>query len=185
MKDQLSSLIEEHTKEVSIPAEKTGTVHNEILSSIQGGISSAISKGDIGNVMNLFSDGANDKNVTSNPLFGSISNNLLGGLEKKSGLSKGDSESIVSKVLPTILGQFSKKVGDSSDKSIDMNSVIKSISGGKSGAGIDFNDILGQFMKGNGGGIDLGSIAGSLISGGGKSKGGGILKMLSGLFGKK
>lgn len=190
MIDQLLSLIQENTqdavvKNTSVPDEHNEEIQKEILNSIQGGLSSAISGGNIGGVMDLFSQGANAQNVAGSPMVNNISQNLIGTLGQKFGLSKEVSENIVASVLPLVISQFTKKVADPNDTSIDMNSVVKAATNNKKASGVDFNDILGKFSQGKGAELDLGSIAGSLLSGGSEKSGGGIINIISGFFKKR
>ncbi len=190
MKQQLMDLVMQNTQDAvvnntEVPNEYNHDVQQEITESIQSGLTSSLSGGNLDGVMELFTKGAKQESLAGNPVLTNITDQIVGNLGKKFGISPGIASNIAGSVLPGVLNQFSKKVADPSDKSINMNDVIGSLTGGKGSSGIDFNDILGSLIKGKTGGIDLGKIAGELLnpSGGKKKKSGGLLSILKGLFG--
>ncbi len=188
MLEQLLGLVQNFTQESvvknsGIPNEHNEGIQNEIMNSITGGLSSAVSGGNLDRIMDLFSKGGTGSSISDNPIVGGITKSVVENLSEKFGISPTVAKNIAAGSIPLIISHFSKKVADPDDSSVDMNSVIGSLTNG-GGSGVDFNDILSKFTSGNGGSLDLSSIAGNLLSGSGSSSksGGGLLGALSGLF---
>jgi len=191
MLEQLLKVVQEQAQSAivnnqNIPNEHNSAVTNEVMSAIQNGLSGAIQNGNLSDVMSLFSQGGNQQQISSNPIVNMISQNLISTLGQKFGINPQTAQSLVASILPSVLSKFSQQTADPNNSSIDMNTVISSLTGGKGAAGVDFNGLLNQFTGGQGGKVDIAGIAGQLLSNQGGNQGaGGILGTLTNLFGKK
>lgn len=145
----------------AIPNDKNNAVISEIGSSIVSSLTQAASKGNLKDITGLLQGGSNMNALASNPLVSTIISNVVKQVSTKFGLPAATVQSVANSLIPTVLSQFSKKVSDPNDKSLDLNSVIGALSGGK-------------------GGLDIAGLAGQILGGGGSSKGG----LLGGLLGK-
>lgn len=151
MINQLLKIVQDNTiqsvvNNKAIPNNLNSDVQKEFMSSIQNGITSAVSSGDIGNLMNLFGKGAKNQSLARNPIYKSISQSLVTNLIGKFGMSNSMANSIVKSTLPLIFNQFSQKLADPNDKSLDLNKIVQSI-GGKQFSGTNLNNMLGQFIS--------------------------------------
>ena len=151
MINQLLKMVQENTiqsvvNNKAIPNNLNSDVQKEFMSSIQNGITSAVSSGDIGSLMNLFGKGANNQSLARNPVYKSIAQSLLTNLIGKFGMSNNMANNIVKSTLPLIFNQFSQKLADPKDKSLDLNNIVQSI-GGNHFSGVNLNDMLGQFIS--------------------------------------
>jgi len=175
MLDLLLNIIKENSLDAVVNNTQIPNEHNEgvqkvVMSGIQNGLSSALSGGNVSGIMDLFSQGSKGKNLNTNPIYQLISKNVSASLKEKFGLNEKVSDGLITSLLPTVLSKFSQKTTDSKDSSIDMNSIIGSLTGGKKGLNVDFNNILNEFtQKGKADGLDLGSI-GNLFSSASSSK---------------
>ncbi|MBP6515866.1 MAG: hypothetical protein KA242_02370 [Chitinophagales bacterium] len=185
MFDQLLDIVKQQAQSAivnndAVPNQHNDAAINEAGSAIQQVLSGAVANGNLQDVMSLFSNGGG--NVASNPLVGNIVNSLAGNLASKYGVDSSAASSIASSLIPQVLSQFTQKTADPNDSSVDMNTVISSLTGGKTG-GVDFNSVLSQFSQGGGQGVDIAGIAGQLLSNQGGA--GGLLGTIAGMFGKK
>jgi hypothetical protein len=92
-------------------------------------------------------------------------------------------------LIPDVLSRFTQQVSDPNDSSVDVNSVLQSLTGGKL-AGVNFNELAGRLTGGTGGDkdgdgdVDLQDIMAS-VSGAAASNynaGGGIMDMIGQLM---
>lgn len=165
MLDQLLDIIKQNAGEAiiknsAIPNEKNDAVIHEIGSSLAKGLAQAAASGNLQDVAGLLKNGSNITALASNPLVNNIVSEVVKQVSAKFNLPVSTVQSIATSLIPTVLSQFSKKVNDPNDHSIDLNTVITAL-GGK-------------------GSIDIAGLAGQILGGGGKSKGG----LLGGLLGK-
>jgi uncharacterized protein YidB (DUF937 family) len=154
MINQLLKMVQDNTIESvinnkAIPNNLNSGVQKEFMSSIQNGITSAISSGDIGSLMNLFGKGANNQSLSRNPIYKSIAHNLLTNLVGKFGMSNNMANNLIKGTLPLIFNQFSQKLADPKDKSLDLNNIVQSVAGNQF-TGKNLNDMLGQFISKSG-----------------------------------
>lgn len=191
MDKQLQKLVSEYagkffSSNSEIPKSQQKGIEKEIATTVKNQMASQVNTGNFNDLLDLFKQGNNSSDFTGNKMFGGISSDLVGSLTKKFGLPESVGGSLVSSVLPSILGSLATKTADKNDSSINMNDIIASLSGKKTAnkAGVNFDDVLGSVLggKSSGGGFDLGSIAGSLV--GGKQSSGGIFGWIMKLFGK-
>jgi len=131
-----------------VPDNLNSNIQQEIMKAITGGLSQAASSGNSQGILDLFGKGANNQSLARNPIYKSISSNLSQILVSKFNMNKTTADSIIKSSLPAILSQFSGKVANTKDKSIDMNSVLGSLLGKQAG-NTNFNDLLGNLLGGS------------------------------------
>ncbi|MDR6195047.1 hypothetical protein [Siphonobacter sp. SORGH_AS_0500] len=193
MLDQLLDIIKNNSQEAvvnnpAVPNQDNEAVQSTLLTSIVQGFQGEAAKGNIGGIMELLSG---QQDVNQSPVVSGISQNAIGSLMDKFGISGSTAQSIVSSVLPLVLSTFISKLNNSGDKSLDMSSVLGSLLAG-SGAntgGFDFSKVAGAFADGKLDMNDLKNIGGSLLGGNNTAKKeeneGGLGGLLGGLFGGK
>ncbi|HEY0261402.1 MAG TPA: DUF937 domain-containing protein, partial [Chitinophagales bacterium] len=149
----------------AVPNQHNNAVINDVAHATVSGLTQAVSGGNLQEVLSLFTQGNSMSNIAQNPVVGNIINNVVGQVSSKYGIDASQAQGIASSLIPQVLNQFSNKVHDPNDSSINASSLIGSLTGGK-GAG----------------GLDIGSLAGSLLGGGNNQQSGSGL--LGGLLGK-
>ncbi len=183
MFETLLNLVKENAGEAiinnpAIPNEKNEEAIHQATSSIVTGLQSQLASGNFKEVMNLL---GGKSSVNQSPVAANLTQNVASELAAKFGLTSSQAGSMVSSMLPMILSKLVSKTNDPNDKSVDLNGILNSLSGGKAG-GIDFHKLLDK----NGDGSSMDEIAG-MFGGGVKDalgKAGGIGGALGGLFGK-
>lgn len=181
-----------------IPNEYNQQVLGEAGNSIVGGLQGMLANGGLSQIMNLFSGGnsANQNQASgissmlSNPVVMNIIQSFTGKLTQQFNLNPAAAQQVGNSLIPEVLQRFTQQVSDPNDKSVDINSVIQSLTGGQS-AGTNFNDLASRFSNLGGdvdgdGDTDLQDIIAS-VSGGAKANqqansGNGIMDMISGLL---
>ena len=196
MIDQLLKIVQEQTQAAvveneAVPNELNGQVQEAIASSIQNGLTSAVSGGNIGGLMELFGSGAQQQNVSGNPIVNMINSQLAATLSKNFNLPPAVSNMIAAAVIPAVMAKFTQKVADQGDRSIDMNGLIGSLlraSGGNQSApaGLNFNDLLSDVASGKANQSDLVGMAEKLLTSGDQQAGGsgGLLGALGKMLGR-
>lgn len=164
MIDQIQQMVQQLTeKEVGsnekISNNLAGSVAQETGASVMEGLQSAISGGNMGDLMSMFS--GNDTNsLTSNPVVKSIIDSLTSKLGSNVGLDASTSSNFAGSVIPQILSMilgkaksgdinFSELLGSGAVSALDQNGdgklgiddAISAVSNGKLG------DLLGGFFK--------------------------------------
>jgi hypothetical protein len=205
MLDQLLGLIQQNAQQAivqndAVPNEQNEDVMRTLLGSITGGLQQQAEAGNLSGLMGLLSgkEGTSSNGLMNNPIVASIANNAIQAIMQKYGLSGGAAGSIVSSVLPGVIGSLISKMSNPSDSIFDFNSVLGGLLGGGSQAsagassGFDFNQIGYAMADGKLDMNDLIRVGGSLLGGKGassdqnKQEGGLDLGgILGGLFGSK
>lgn len=195
MLEQLLGLIQDHSQDAIVQNPAVPNIHNEaaqstILDSIMGGLQGQVQGNNLGGLMGLLAGKAGTgSGIMSNPIVAGMAQNAIGGLMEKFGIQNKAAQSIVSSVLPSVLGSLISKTNDPNDSSIDMNGVMGSLLGGsgtpvaQQTQGFDFNQIGAALSDGKIDMNDVMNIGGSLLGGGGNQGGGGLGGLLGGLFG--
>ncbi len=194
MLDQLLNIIKNNSQEAvvnnpAVPNQDNEAVQSTLLTSIVQGFQGEAAKGNIGGIMELLSG---KQDVNQSPVVSGISQNAIGSLMDKFGISGSTAQSIVAAVLPVVLKTVISKMNNSGDSSMNANSVLGSLMAG-SGAqtgGFDFSQVTSAMADGKLDMNDLKNIGGSLFNG---NKGearkdeneGGLGGLLGGLFGGK
>jgi hypothetical protein len=131
-----------------------------------------LSGGNMKEILNAFSSKTSN---TYNPVVQQIITVLTQQLGGKFNLNSNTANGIAGSIIPAVMDQLVNKVNDSNDSSIDLNSILGSLTGK---SGVNFNDMMQRFDKGDTDGFGLDDAMDLL-----KGKGG--LSGLRGLFGKK
>jgi len=143
-----------------IPNELNQQVIGEAGRSIFDGLQGALAGGGLSQIMNMFTGGSQQgqgsglMGLISNPLVQNIIQSFAGRLTSQYNLSPATASQLGSQLIPGVLGRLSQQVSDPNDSSVDINSVIQSLTGGQLG-GTNFNDLAGRFTgRGAGGDVD-------------------------------
>lgn len=177
MLEQLLKIVQESSQQQvvqneQVPNELNSQVQEVISDTIQSGLSSVLSGGNIGSVLELFSSGAKQQKVEGNPITNMIMDQVGNVIAQKFNLSPEIGKMIASSVVPAVMTGFAQKVADPQDNSIDMNSVMGVLLGGGSkeeapaqvaDSGINFNDLLQDLTTGKKSTNDLADLAGTLL----------------------
>lgn len=195
MLEQLLDLIKQHGQDsvVQNPAisnEQNSQVLSEAGNSIMSGLQGALAGGGLSQVMKLFSGGggAGAGSILDNPLVQNIMQSFTGKLTSQFQLNPAHASQVSSNLIPQVLQGLSGKVADPNDTSLDINSVMQSLTGGQAG-GINFQDLMQKFQGAGGdvdgdGDTDLQDII-ARVSGGAQQasvSGGGLMDMMKGLL---
>lgn len=205
MLEQLFDLVQQNSQQAVVQNNDVPNEHNEevmqtLMGSITGGLQEHAQGGNLSGLMGLLAgnSGTSSSSLMNNPIVASIATNAIGAIMQKFGMNSQAAGSIVSSVLPGVLGGLISKVSNPGDSSIDFNDILGGLTG-KSAApaqgqssGFDFNQIGYAMADGKLDMSDLVRVGGSMFGGGNTqpgqpSQGGGIDLggMLGGLFGGK
>jgi uncharacterized protein YidB (DUF937 family) len=130
-------------KNPEVPNAKNNQAIKIASDSLFKGLKSQAASGNLNNVLDVFKGGGN---VSSNPIMAGLTSNVANELSKKLGINQAAANSIVSTLLPLVLGQLSRKTNDPNDKSIDLQSITKVLSG-KGGLGSVLGSLGGLLGK--------------------------------------
>jgi len=193
MFEQLLNLVKEQAgtaiiNNPDIPNERNDEAVGDVTNSIAGGLQNALAGGQFKDVLKLL--GGHGGDLQSNPMVSQISGNAISSLMDKFGLNQGQAGNIVSNLLPGVLQNLISKTNNPNDKSIDLQGIFNSLTGGQTG-GLDLQGLLGKvtqggFDKDGDGDTDLNDVI-SMVKGGAsqqqQSGGGGMMDIVKGLFG--
>ncbi|MBK7029075.1 MAG: hypothetical protein IPH45_07625 [Bacteroidales bacterium] len=138
MLENLLQLVKENAGEAIInnpviPNEKNdeaiSTASNSIFSSLQEQVQS----GGLDSITGLFSGGSS----ASGNLVNGISGKAVGDLMNKFGIDSGAATQIASQLIPTVMNKLVSKTNDPNDSSFDLQGILGSLTGGKSGGLMD------------------------------------------------
>jgi hypothetical protein len=196
MLDQLMNLIRQQGQQSvvdnpAIPNEYNNDVLGEAGNSITSGLQQVLAGGGLTQVMNMFSQGGSSgagiASLLNNPMVQGIISQFTGSLTNKFNVDASQASGISQSLIPQVLASFAGKVADPNDSSLDINSVMQSLTGGGA-SGIDFQGILSKFQGGGGdfdgdGDVDMQDII-ARVSGGASQPGGagGLMDMVKGFL---
>ncbi len=174
MLEQLMGLIQTNSQEAivnnpAIPNEHNESAMQTILSSVVGGLANQGQAGNSSGLWGLLS-GKSTGNISSNPIVSGMANTAISAIMGKFGLDKTAAGSIVSSVLPSVIGSLINKTNDPNDSSFDLSSIMGAVMGGQ------------QQQQGGGGVMD---VLGSVLGGSQQQAqgGGGLMDVVGGLLG--
>ena len=130
-------------KNPEVPNAKNNQAIKVASDSLFKGLKSQAASGNLNNVLEVLKSGGN---VSGNPVIAGLTSNIVNELSKKLGINKTAATNIVNQLLPLVLGQLSRKTNDPNDKSIDLQSITKVLSG-KGGLGSVLGSLGGLFGK--------------------------------------
>ena len=192
MLEQLMDLIKQQGEESvirnpAIPNEQNSQVLGEAGNSIISGLQGALAGGGLSQVMKLFGGGGG-AGIMDNPIVQNIVQSFTGKLTDQFNVSPAQAVQVSSSLIPQVLQGLTGKVADANDSSLDINSVMQSLTGGQT-SGINFQDLLQKFQGAGGdfdgdGDTDLQDIIAKVSGGANQSAGnsGGLADMVKGLF---
>lgn len=214
MLDQLIALVKQNAGESvvenpAVPNEHNEQVMAEASNTVVSGLQNILAGGGLQNILSLFSgngDNNNQKNSSSgllqNPIVSMMVGHFMKKLMGKFNMSSSNASSVASSLIPNVLNGLISKTQDPNDHSIDLNSIISSLTGGNvqtanagGGGGFDFHSLLNQFTQGgNGGsGFNIQDIISQVTQGAQQRQeqevkqesggsGGGLMDMIKGFF---
>jgi hypothetical protein len=196
----LKTLVDQGQRQVvenpAIPNELNQQVIGEAGRSIVDGLQGALAGGGLSQLMGLLTGGGQQGQgsglggLLTNPLVQNIIQSFTGRLTSQFNLNPATATQVGSQLIPEVLGRFTQQVGDPNDSSIDINSVIQSLTGGQLGQ-TNFNDLAGRFAgRGAAGDVDgdgdvdlqdiIASVSGAASAQ--RNAGGGIMDMIGQLM---
>lgn len=133
MFEQLMQMIQQGGQQsvvenTEVPNEYNDAVLNEAHQSITSGLQGLASSGQLDSLMQ--ESGNDPQQMAANPAVQNISNNFMGSIMEKFGLSKGTAATIAASIIPSVLGKIMNKGGSSSNGGFDLGGLISSITGG-------------------------------------------------------
>ncbi len=173
MLEQLFDLIKSNAEDLVVKNDAVPNQHNDDVIKdaadvTENELMKAVSSGNFQDLLGIFSQkGSNESGLMDNPIVKNIMSGLMGKLSSNYNINTSNAQSITSTLIPMVLSKFNKKVNDPQDKSIDINSLIGTLTGGKT-KDTDFGSILDQVNKGKS--FDLGSMLGQFMGGGNDNK---------------
>lgn len=170
MLDQLIGLVKKFAGDSivnnpDIPNENNEEAMAEASNTVVGGLQNILAGGGLQNILNLFSGGnkSGTSGLMQNPIVNMMTGHFMKKLMSKFGINSGAASNVASNLIPNVLNDLISKTKDPNDNSIDLNSIIKSLTGGNvpvaetaaanqgNGGGFDFQDLLNKFTGGGGG----------------------------------
>lgn len=173
MLDKIINLVRENAgpainNEPTIPPDKKEQAIEATGTSIQEGIQHSLQKGNIKDLLNMFSGRAD---VSNNPVTSEVNNSFQQQMTNKVGLSSSQAGGLASAIIPMILSKLVNRTNDPNDKSFDIQDIFNQLSGGKT-SGMDMGALLNKFKGGldqdRDGDVDLNDLKG-MFAGGGSS----------------
>jgi hypothetical protein len=191
MIEQLLNLIQQQGQDAvvnnpAIPNEHNEQVMSAAGQSIVGGLQQALAGGGLSQVLSLFSGGSSTNSLASlasNPLVQNIISSFAGQLTNGMQVAPQQAQQVGSDLIPQVLSRLSGQVSDPANASIDINSVMKTLTGGGTGS-TDFSGLLQQFQQGGDAASHSGlqDLIGSVSKAASEQGGGGLMDMLKGFM---
>ncbi|MCK6638838.1 MAG: hypothetical protein L6Q81_02045 [Bacteroidia bacterium] len=143
MFDQLLDLVKQNAGSAiinnpAIPNEHNDDAINTTGNSIMNSLGNQAQGGNMSQLLEMFQSGNTQQ---SNPVVNNVTKNVAGDLAQKFNLNSSQASGIAEQLIPVVMNQLVKKTNDPNDNSIDMNSVIGSLTNGGIG------NMLGGLFK--------------------------------------
>jgi hypothetical protein len=169
MLDQLIALVKQFAGETivnnpAIPNEHNEEAMAEASSTVVSGLQNILAGGGLQNIISLFSSAGNNgkpgsmAGLSQNPIVNMMAGHFMKKLMAKFGLNSSAASGIASNLIPNVLNGLITKTKDPNDSSIDLNSIIKALTGGnvpvaesantKAAGGFNFQDLINNFTGG-------------------------------------
>ncbi|MEL1240430.1 hypothetical protein [Flavobacterium flavipallidum] len=147
MLDQLSQLVQEFgqdavVKNEAIPNDKNDAVLKQTGESIFSSLKDIANDVDLSQIVGLLQGKDIDRN---NPAVQKITNNLSNSLSQKLGIDSSVATSTAASMIPKILGSLINKANDPKDNSINLSSLLDSLTGGNSPEHASIMDAIGKY----------------------------------------
>ncbi|KAA5533151.1 hypothetical protein F0919_11415 [Taibaiella lutea] len=128
MLDQLMQMIQQQGQDAvvnnaDVPNEHNEAVMQETQSAITGGLQQLASSGELNQLAQ------NPQALAGHPAVQNISNNFMGAIMQKFGLSEGAASDIAGSLIPSILGKVMGAV-QQGDSGFDLGGLLSSFTGG-------------------------------------------------------
>ncbi len=137
MFEQLLQLVKENAGEAivknpAIPNERNDEAIETAAGSIMSGLKGQAGSGNLDSILDIFKGGGQ---ASASPAVSNITSGVAGDLMKKFGINSAAAGNIVNQIVPVVMNKLKQKTNDPNDSSIDLNSIIGSLTG-KGGDGI-------------------------------------------------
>lgn len=180
MLDQLIQIVKQQAEEHIVQNKNIDNKYNDAamqdtVNAIQGGLQEQLAKGNFKDVLDIFNTKTSNE---GNPVIKQITEQLTRQFGNKYNLDGLQSSGIAGNLIQKVIAQLVGKTNDPSDNSIDLGSIIGSLTGKNTG-NLDFGDLMEKLNGGTGkqDGFGLDDVAGMLK---GEGAGGGLLGSLLG-----
>jgi Bacterial protein of unknown function (DUF937) len=202
MLDQLLNLItnqgqQQVVRNPEVPNEYNNQVMAEAGSSIFNGLQGILANGGLSQIMQLFNSGRQGSNsggnimaLLSSPIVQNIIQSFVARLTNQYRMNPAAAQDVGNNLIPNVLSGLIQKVNDPADASVDMNSVMQSLTGGQLNT-TNFDQVYNRFGQGGmdrdgDGDVDLQDIIGSVTNAAQNQQSGsaGIMDMISGYLQK-
>lgn len=132
MIDQLMQMIQQSGQQSvvensEVPNENNDAILNEAQQSITSGLQGLASTGELNTLMESTND---PQQVAAHPSVQNISNNFMGSIMEKFGLSKGTAATIAASIIPMVIGKMMNKGGQQGGGGFDLGGLLSSLTGG-------------------------------------------------------
>lgn len=118
------------TNNPDIPADKREAVAETTTSTIVDGLKEQFTPSNLSAITSLFSG---DSASNGGGIVNSLQTSVVNALSEKVGLDKGIATSIAAAVIPAVMSCFSQKANDPKDEGFNIQSLIETFAGNKSG----------------------------------------------------
>jgi hypothetical protein len=130
MLDQLIKLVKENAGDAivnnpEVPNQHNDAVIEETANTIMNTMKGHVSGGNLNDITSLLKGG----NTSNNPLMSIITQQVTSKLTSKFGLSNTAVNSVVSNLIPTVMGKLSQKTNDPEDNSFSLEGIMGAIGG--------------------------------------------------------
>ena len=187
-------------KNQEVPNEQNEAVIAEATNTVAGGLQNMVAGGGLQSILSLFGGGGQQKGgIMSNPIVSMMIGHFANKLMNKYKLGSSQASGVAANLIPSVISNLINKTNDPSDNGFSLDSLLNSLTGGKSTEvaqqqqaagdnGFSFQNLISQFTGGGqqGGGGGLMDIV-SQIAGGAQNQqqqqgGGGLMDMIKGFI---
>ena len=187
-------------KNQEVPNEHNDDVIAEATNTVAGGLQNMVAGGGLQSILSLFGGGGGQQKagIMNNPIVSMMIGHFANKLMSKFGLGSSQASGVAANLIPSVLSNLISKTNDPSDNGFSLDSLLNSLTGGKStqvaqqqqaagNNGFSFQNLISQFTGGQqGGGGGLMDIV-SQIAGGAQNQqkeqgGGGLMDMIKGFI---
>ncbi len=184
-----------------VPNEQNNDVMAEATNTVASGLRNMVAGGGLENVLSLFNQGGNNRNLMSNPIVNMMVGHFAGKLMNNYNMNGQQANNVAGSLIPDVISNLISKTNDPNNSSFTIEGLLNSITGGRSSqvvqeqqhinSGFNFQDLIGQFTGGGqnggaGGGNGLMDIVSRLAGGAQEQQqrngGGGLMDLIKGFI---
>jgi hypothetical protein len=186
-------------KNQEVPNEHNEAVIAEATNTVAGGLQNMVAGGGLQSILSLFGSGGQQKGgIMSNPVVSMMIGHFAKKLMSKYNLGSSQASGVAANLIPSVITNLINKTNDPSDNGFSLDSLLNSLTGGKSAevaqqqqaAGdntFSFQNLISQFsgggQQGGGGLMDIVSqIAGGAQNQQKEQGGGGLMDLIKGFI---